>query len=158
MPFLPRPEPQLGVSIEPLPDLSSPYDSDYDPHIRPHPTPIDPPYNPKEAWAGTPTSPRNTLLALHDRLTKRARDLMDRKNADYSTSDDPFANFRLCEAISGGTISTEAGILIRMTDKISRLYQLLNKEASVAEETIEDTCLDLINYAVLFLAVREPKE
>lgn len=85
---------------------------------------------------------RSDLLALHKRLTETARELMERKNKDYGANEDVFRNFRAFERF---------GILVRMSDKLARLQTFLeNKEFAVVEENLEDTVLDIINYAVLF--------
>jgi hypothetical protein len=80
---------------------------------------------------------------------------MVRKNHDYAghTEKDPFANFRLCE--SAGLCSTAAGILVRLSDKLSRLATFVAKgKLTVSDESVEDTILDVINYAVLFQGER----
>ena len=43
--------------------------------------------------------------------------------------------------------STEAGIVVRMTDKLSRIANLIKQDAKVKDESISDTLLDLMNYA-----------
>jgi hypothetical protein len=71
------------------------------------------------------------------------------KGADYTAgSGDPFANFRLTESL--GITTVEAGILVRMTDKFARLTNLTSgRKLQVREETLEDTLLDLANYALI---------
>jgi hypothetical protein len=69
------------------------------------------------------------------------------KSADYATDDDPFLNFRMCESV--GIASLEAGIIVRMCDKMSRLVQLTKHPAAVKSESIQDTCLDLANYSAI---------
>lgn len=67
-----------------------------------------------------------------------------RKNADYGSSVwNPPA---LCPQMGIG-----ATILVRMSDKVSRIASLQDKEAEVAE-SIEDTIKDLGAYALLWLA------
>lgn len=91
------------------------------------------------------------LLQYHHGLCQKAQGLMARKNKDYAghTTADPFANFRLSEA--SGLCSTEAGILVRLSDKLSRLASFLKRgELQVKDESVEDTLLDIINYSVLF--------
>lgn len=69
--------------------------------------------------------------------------IMKEKNHDYAGLDDPFKNFKNVEMLG---ISVEKGILVRMIDKISRISNLLERPAQVADEKIQDTLLDLINY------------
>ena len=95
------------------------------------------------------------LFAFHQELCDEARKLMTKKNADYTNSDkdaDPncFANFTRCEDM--GICSTEQGFLVRMTDKLSRLSTFAQSgELRVKDESVRDTILDVINYAVLFM-------
>ena len=74
-----------------------------------------------------------------------------RKNHDYTSSGtDPFDNFNAVEQL--GICSSETGILVRMTDKIKRIISLLEKGeggAMVKDESIEDTMVDLANYAII---------
>jgi hypothetical protein len=102
---------------------------------------------------------RDDLLAYHKELCDRAFSLMQRKNADYAGrgGDEPFANFTRCEAM--GICQTEAGMLVRMTDKMSRLSSFVESGTlAVKDESVEDTCLDLINYSVLFYAYLQSKK
>lgn len=106
-----------------------------------------------------PNSPRGKLYALHQELCQEAFKLMERKNHDYAGkgNDDPFANFRRTEAL--GICKTEAGMLVRMADKLSRLSTYVNDgELKVKDEGVKDTVLDLINYSVLLYAYLKSKE
>lgn len=80
---------------------------------------------------------------------------MERKNADYASGADPFGNLSLCETI--GLCSREAGIVIRMADKIRRLATLTHTAAACKDESFDDTCLDIINYTILLLASRRAR-
>lgn len=71
-----------------------------------------------------------------------------KKNADYAASTDPFKNFRACELFG---LSLEQGILLRMSDKMARIGNLLSAKAQVKDESIEDTLLDLMNYSNILL-------
>ena len=54
----------------------------------------------------------------------------------------------------------QLGIVIRMNDKISRLINLYKKdkiEDSAVNESIEDTCTDLMNYANMLMVLRAGK-
>lgn len=90
----------------------------------------------------------DALLAFARDFGLECRDIVYEKNQRYAECDDPFKNFRL-----GGTY----GIVIRMTDKVSRLLTMLNPahpQDATADESIEDTCKDLANYAMLLAAMR----
>lgn len=95
---------------------------------------------------------RATLLTCHATLCSEARDLMKKKNADYAADDDALQNFHTAAVL--GIADGDAGILVRITDKLQRLANLRTRNNEVIEESEEDTVLDLINYAVLYLAYR----
>ena len=102
---------------------------------------------------------RTQLLQNHERLCDAARELMKRKNADYAgrKGDEPFANFTRCEAM--GICSTEQGFLVRMTDKMSRLSSFVDAGVfEVKDESLEDTIVDIINYAILFQSYVQSKK
>jgi len=95
------------------------------------------------------------LFAGHVRACRMAKDLMVKKNHDYAGADgaNPFSNFEIAEAVGVGT--AEQSMLLKLTDKISRLAQFQRAGVlKVTEESYEDTCLDVINYAVLLLERR----
>lgn len=106
------------------------------------------------------TMNRTRLLAIHKELTDEARSLSERKNHDYSGGKDdthPFLNFTRCEAM--GICKTEAGILVRLTDKMSRLSTFVNTgEFKVKDEALRDTVLDIINYAVILYAYTQSQK
>ncbi len=82
--------------------------------------------------------------------------IVKKKNADYSGDADPFKNFRLCEAAD--LASVEQGIMVRMFDKMGRVSTLLDKEESPqVNESIDDTLMDLINYAAILIVYRKSK-
>lgn len=69
------------------------------------------------------------------------------KNNDYGgTNKNPYANFSNSEMVG---VPIPKGIMVRMMDKMSRVSTLLEKEAQVKDEAIEDTLMDLINYAAI---------
>lgn len=88
-------------------------------------------------------------------MTAKAFEILKAKNADYSKGT-PLGNFYVTEAIQAGT--AENGIIIRLSDKLSRLVSVLEKGTQVKSESAKDTILDIINYAVLLYAVVEDKE
>lgn len=72
--------------------------------------------------------------------------IVRKKNADYATNEDAFLNFKACEAFG---ISIETALIVRMCDKMSRISNLVNKEAEVKDESVLDTLQDLSNYATI---------
>ena len=90
---------------------------------------------------------REDYLREFQALTAKMLETTTKKNNDYGGSSDPFKNFRSFE---------ELGILVRMSDKFARLRTaIVEKRAfEVTDESVEDTCLDLANYALLLLCYR----
>ena len=77
-------------------------------------------------------------------ITIKMADVYAAKNHDYGNS---FARLRERYPIS---------ILIRLFDKLNRLETLLTDECvKVKDESIEDTLLDLANYAIMELVERK---
>ena len=94
------------------------------------------------------------LLALHDRLSAKAKAIMKDKNHDYTSgSADPFHNFRGSEYLG---VKPEKGILLRIQDKMMRLSTFINKgKLNVANESAEDAIIDIINYCILIKGLIE---
>ena len=102
-------------------------------------------------------SKRQKLFDHHAALAEKALAIMVQKNNDYAFGDDPYANFRKGEIF--GLCSTEAGILLRVTDKISRLATFVKDGKLMVEgEGYEDAVLDVMNYMVLFYAYQQDKQ
>lgn len=77
--------------------------------------------------------------------------MIEKKNADYANSNDPFKNFKLFEFIFkdidlSKVDKTELAIMMRILDKIQRMCNLLACGPKVVEESFDDTCTDGINY------------
>jgi hypothetical protein len=96
---------------------------------------------------------REQFLAELEREYAKCVQISRAKNTDYAQGADPFANFRLATLVG---MTEEAGILIRMTDKLKRAANLIQsgKEAAVKDESVEDTLRDLANYAIILLLFR----
>lgn len=90
--------------------------------------------------------------------TTKMFEITKAKNDDYSWvgNTDPFKNFKLCEKL--WCCKTEQWFVVRMSDKLQRITNLLTQENSVQDEKIEDTLLDLANYSILFLWYLESKK
>jgi len=72
-------------------------------------------------------------------------EIVKAKNQDYADGADPFQNFRMVE--DAGFISTEEGIVVRLSDKMQRIMNLVQAdEAAVDDESLADTLSDARNY------------
>lgn len=93
---------------------------------------------------------RKQYLAEFKKLLAKMLDTTTKKNNDYGGVKDPFKNFRDFE---------ELGILVRMSDKFARLRTAIQEKRAfqVAEETIEDTLIDLATYTLLLSCYRRGK-
>lgn len=78
-------------------------------------------------------------LEEHGKICDYLHDLYDRKNRDYGSSvTDTFNKYGL------------VSFLVRLEDKLNRVRSLTqNGEARVLDEKIEDTLMDMANYAML---------
>lgn len=81
---------------------------------------------------------------IHARICSELTKLYERKNHDYGDS--------------FGKSFIEYGMAmpcIRLEDKLNRLKSLTRKDAEVMDETIDDTLMDMANYAIMTLVERE---
>ena len=63
------------------------------------------------------------MIPNYDAIIKKAKSLCDDKNTDYAQQKDPFSNFEMVEALK--ICDTPTGILVRISDKIARISNLL---------------------------------
>lgn len=98
---------------------------------------------------------RGMFLTSMSQNANDALRLVAKKTQDYATIDDPYRNFRMSESVG---VSIEKGILVRMCDKLSRIGNLVeNNDPSVKNESIEDTLIDIMNYANIMLCYIQQK-
>lgn len=99
---------------------------------------------------------RATLLKLHEAACKKALKIMEVKNNDYSggeNAEDALANFKAATSLGLHPIT---GLLLRMQDKLQRLRSFAaDGKLEVPNESAEDACIDLLNYAILAKALIE---
>lgn len=96
------------------------------------------------------------LIENTTELYRQGISIMKAKNADYAGNEDVtgLRNFELSANVA--KVKMSQGILVRLMDKMSRIGNLLTQEAKVADEKIQDTILDAINYlAILEYAIKE---
>lgn len=92
----------------------------------------------------------NFLLDSLEETFKACLETAKRKNADYAGEhSDPFKNFKNANVVG---VTVERGILVRLMDKMSRVSNLIDKEAQVKDEAITDTIDDAINYLAILKA------
>ncbi len=94
-------------------------------------------------------APYSTNQAF-DAILRKMGSIHDKKRQDYASNADPLGNFREAEKLG---VSPLQSIMIRLTDKYTRACNLVRKNgnASVEDESLADTLLDLANYSVLAL-------
>lgn len=94
------------------------------------------------------------LLTLHEQTCERTRDIMRRKNSDYTGgkgATDALANFKTASILG---LHPVTGLLLRMQDKLMRVKSFVSDgQLAVADEPVEDACDDLVNYAILAKAL-----
>lgn len=81
---------------------------------------------------------------MHADICINLNELYKRKNADYGDS------FGKSYQEYGMTMAC-----IRLEDKLNRLKSLCKQEAQVQDESLEDTLMDLANYAIMTLVERK---
>lgn len=112
-----------------------------------------------ETGSDKPTMVEQTITSHEMELQRACEELaavLISKNKDYGNS----ANR---EPLFVRGLEPETALLIRLNDKVRRLDSLLTKETAdgsapaVANETIDDTLLDLAGYAILIRSARRRK-
>lgn len=88
------------------------------------------------------------VLKIFDELKQLHID----KDADYAGGT-PLSNFRRCEPFG---VPAWKGVLIRMSDKWSRIVSLMEKgeTTEVKGESLDDSLRDIAVYAIIVLALR----
>lgn len=82
------------------------------------------------------------------------RNVMFRKGNDYANGD-RLSNFKLAGAVAG--MNAELNCLALIATKVARLGVLLNSPATPENEPVQDTLLDLANYAILLRMILSDK-
>lgn len=80
----------------------------------------------------------------HDSICEELNEIYARKNHDYGDS------FGKGYAEYGMTMA-----VIRLEDKLNRLKSLIKADPLVKDESINDTLMDLANYAIMTVIERE---
>lgn len=101
------------------------------------------------AWESSDKSNKNLEIFLRDSnmLLNKCIGMLSKKNHDYASNADVFSNFKSSAKIAGVTPAQSTLVLLGV--KVSRLSELVSNDKHPMNEKIEDSILDLINYALL---------
>lgn len=99
------------------------------------------------------TLDRDAFIKHIEQFFENGVEIIRRKNADYAGNGDPFRNFYAAQAI--GVTDAKTALMVRMSDKMTRIANLLKQEAQVKDESVLDTLQDLANYAAILSAMFE---
>ena len=91
-----------------------------------------------------------------DSFVEKMKEVIFKKGNDYANTD-RLSNFKLAGSICG--LKPEQNCLSLIATKVARLGVLLNSDGEPNNESIEDSVLDLANYAVLLsMILKDSKE
>lgn len=90
-----------------------------------------------------------------DMVLDKMAEIHDKKNEDYADDDNPFSNFE--GAAAGSGLSVDQVFLVMLNIKSERLRQITGGKAANFE-SLEDSILDMANYAAIWLAWRWSQE
>lgn len=84
-------------------------------------------------------------IAIHDEQCRKMHQLYERKNADYG---DSFSQLRR---------RYPNFVCMRIFDKLNRLETIMQPgyKCKVSDETVEDTLMDIANYAIMEIVERQ---
>lgn len=88
-------------------------------------------------------------------LVEEMIDLHNRKNANYAKDSNPLSNFEECESFG---VPAHIGAMVRMSDKWSRLVQLMGGKKDMVGEPMKDTLRDFAVYCLLEIILLERYE
>jgi len=99
---------------------------------------------------------RDELLKFATDLFSEAESLLKTKNEDYAKQKDVFRNFdkvsQIAEILGLDVKKREHGALYEIVKKLCRLVNLEDKEPW--HESVAGSCVDAINYIVLYYGMR----
>lgn len=87
-------------------------------------------------------------------MTEKMANIMLSKGNDYANTD-RLSNFKLAGGVSG--LNAELNCLSLIATKVARLGVLLNSNNEPNNESVQDSVLDLANYAILLSMILSEK-
>lgn len=85
------------------------------------------------------------------RLLDEIADLHSRKNHDYAKTTEPLSNFTRARMLG---VEPSRGVLVRMSDKWSRIEQLVSGKTA-KNESLRDSLVDLAVYSLICVLLLE---
>jgi len=100
----------------------------------------------------------NEFITYHGDCCDKMHATVIAKNTDYSSDEtDAFSNFKTTEML--GISTAESNIMNQILNKLNRTNAFVKRGVLlVADEKIEDTLLDLANYAILLAGYIKAKK
>ena len=108
------------------------------------------------AWIGGIKVNREEFYKKMQSNVEKDLSISKAKNSDYASGEDAFQNFRGVE--HWGICSVEEGLMVRISDKMQRISNLLKRDAVVSDESVIDTLSDARNYLNILQVWLECKE
>ena len=94
---------------------------------------------------------RHPNSARFHEILETVGQLHDKKQKDYGSGDDPFANVRATERWG---MPAWIGAMMRANDKVVRLQSFV-QNGTLANEGVEDSLLDIAVYSIIALVLFE---
>lgn len=89
----------------------------------------------------------NEQKVFFEAFVNRMRDTMFKKGDDYATEEDRLSNFKFAGDIC--RLNAKLNCLSNIATKVARIGVLIHKKDAPKNESLEDSLLDLANYAIL---------
>lgn len=88
-------------------------------------------------------------------LLEEIKELHNKKNQNYAKDQDPLSNLRACKEFG---VEPWIGVLIRLSDKWSRLQELAKGKKDLVGESVVDTLTDTAIYSLLCIILFEESQ
>lgn len=87
---------------------------------------------------------------IHSEILDKCKELHEKKSHDYAQDDNPFSNFEYAAKVAEPFTDPVDKVFVTMLAvKLARLAEL-RKGKEPKNESIEDTCIDFVNYAAIW--------
>ena len=90
----------------------------------------------------------------HAELLRQLHELHEVKNADYAHSGNPYSNFEYAAQVAAPFRGVDAVFATMLGIKLARLGELTEPGRTPKNEALDDTFVDLTNYAAIWTSWR----